>query len=308
MTSVILRDHSETALKLALEENLLQYVKSCIIPGEEVVDSDEVFRWCCGSDILLRNWVLNPKFTSENALLKVKEQIDYFKKRKVPFLWWNGPSATPSNLGNIMVDAGMIKMEQIPKMGDMVMEIRKAEDMESVLNEIVVKTGIEIRKICSMEEIREAVQIVIKSMGYSEEFQRSGELSCKVMLQENPSVNVLVGYAAYLDGKPVSISTVFYGGGVVGLYSVVTLPKYRYRGIGTAITLAPLIDARKRGFEIAVLTATKYGFPVYERIGFKKIEVMEQYVWAPQTIKRFLYKVYFRLQRVKNKNRKKKVR
>ncbi|TFG21074.1 MAG: GNAT family N-acetyltransferase [Promethearchaeota archaeon] len=304
MTSNILRDHSETALKLALEDNILLYVKSCVIPGEDVLDSDELFRWYCGSDILLRNWVLNPKFTPENAHLKVKEQIDFFNHRKVSFLWWIGPSATPLNLGEVMEEVGMIKLEQIPEMGDMVIDIRKSEEMESNLNEIVLKTGIEIRKIRSMEEIRDAVQVVIQSMEYSKEFQRSGEKSCEVMLQEDPSVNMLVGYAAYLDGKPVSISTVFYGGGVAGLYSVVTLPKYQHRGIGTAITLAPLIDARKRGYEIAVLTATKFGFPVYKRIGFNKLKVMDQYFWVPQALKRFLYKMYFSLQHFKNEKKK----
>ena len=62
-----------------------------------------------------------------------------------------------------------------------------------------------------------------------------------------------------------------------------------------------LIDACKRGYEIAVLTATDEGFPIYERIGFKKIEVMEQYVWVHQALKRFLYKMYFHFQRIKNR-------
>ncbi|MHA1111692.1 MAG: GNAT family N-acetyltransferase [Promethearchaeota archaeon] len=299
----ILRDHSENALKLALEANLLLYVKTSVIPGEDVLDSDEMFRWYCGSNILLRNWVLNPKFTSENARLKVKEQIDYFKTRDVTFLWWNGPSAEPSNLGEIMRDAGMMKFELPPRSGDMVLDIRNSEEMEKNLKEIMDKTGIQIRKIRSVDDIRVGVQLAIKTGGFSEEFRQPGEQSCNLMIKEDPDVNVLVGYMAYLDNAPVSISTVFYGGGVAGLYSVGTLKKYRHRGIGTAITLAPLIDAQKRGYEIAVLTATTKGFPIYERIGFKKLKVMEQFIWVSHVIKRFLIKLYFRLQYAKNKKR-----
>ena len=226
-TIELLRDHSETALKLALEENLLQYVKTSVLPEEDVLDSGEVFRWYCGSNMLLRNWVLNPKFTSENAYLKVKEQMDYFKKRKVTFLWWNGPSAEPSNLGEVMRDAGMMKFELPPRSGDMVLDIRNSGEMEKNLTEIMDKTGIQIRKIRSMEDIKEGVQLAIKTGGFSEKFRQPGEKSCELMIKEDPDVNVLVGYVAYLDNTPVSISTVFYGAGVAGLYSVGTLKKLK---------------------------------------------------------------------------------
>ena len=149
------------------------------------------------------------------------------------------------------------------------------------------------------------MKVVIKTTGMSKEFQRMGEISCELMLQEDPNVNVLVGYIAYLNGVPVSVSTVYYGAGVAGIYSVGTLRKYQHRGIGTAITLAPLIDARKRGFEIAVLTATTKGFPIYERIGFKKMEVMEEYIWVYQAFKRFFHGLYFRLQGIKNRIKRK---
>ncbi len=302
-TIEILRDHSETALKIAIEDNILQYMRASVIPGEEVLDTSEIFRWYCGSNILLRNWVLNAKFTPENVISKVREQMDYFKERKVTFLWWNGPSAEPLNLGEIMQDLGMIKFNIPPKSGDMVMDIRDSKDMERKLNEIVKKTGITLQKIKSTQEIRDAANVVVKTMGLSREFQRAGEQSCELMLKEDTSVNALVGYIAYLKNKPVSVSTVFYGAGVAGLYNVGTLPKYRHRGIGTAITLAPLVDAWKRGYEIAVLTATPSGFPIYERIGFKKHHAMDQFFWTPQPFRRFLYKMYFRLQRVKFKKK-----
>ena len=186
------------------------------------------------------------------------------------------------------------------------MDIRNLEDMERNLSKIVKKTGIKIRTMRSKEELHDGVKIAAKTMGLSEEFQERGELSSQLALKEDPSTNVLVGYIAYIDDTPVSVSTVFYGGGVAGLYSVGTLPKFQHRGIGTAITLAPLIDARKRGYEIAVLTATPQGFPIYKRIGFTKLEVIEQYGWISQGWKRFLYRIYFRLQRVKNKKKNKK--
>ena len=139
-----------------------------------------MFRWYCGSNILLRNWVLNPKFSSENAYLKVKEQMDYFKKRKVTFLWWNGPSAEPSNLGEIMENVGMMKFELPLRSGDMVLDIRNSGEMVKNLKEILEKTGIQIRKIRSMEDIKKGVQLAIKTGGFSEEFQQQPRQAAKI--------------------------------------------------------------------------------------------------------------------------------
>jgi predicted acetyltransferase len=64
-------------------------------------------------------------------------------------------------------------------------------------------------------------------------------------------------------------------GGVVGLYGVSTLLGYRRRGIGGAMTLRPLHDARAAGYRTAFLQASPEGARVYERIGFQP---MGQYV------------------------------
>lgn len=289
----ILYDHSEIAIKKAMESNLLQFMKTSVIPGEEVLETYEIFRWYCGSNVLMRNWVLNPKFTPANAHKKVVEQMEYFKDRQVTFLWWNGPSAQPANLGEIMQEAGMIKFNLPSESGDMIMDIRNVHDFKNKYNAILQKTGIVIHTIQSHDEILDAVDIIIKTNRMSENFREPGIKSCEVMLREDPSVNPLVGYIAELKGTPVAVSSVFYGAGVAGIYNVGTLKKHQHRGIGTAITYAPLFDAYKRGFQLAVLTATIEGFPVYNRIGFKKLHVMDQYFWTPQRFKRFFYKLYF---------------
>jgi ribosomal protein S18 acetylase RimI-like enzyme len=174
--------------------------------------------------------------------------------------------------------------------------------MKTKLNEIMKRTGIEIRTIKSYEQIREAATIIVKTNRLSRSFRESGEKSCEIMLQEDPRSNPLVGYIAYIGNKPVAVSSVFYGGGVAGIYNVGTLKKFQHRGIGTAITIAPLIDAQKREFEIAILTATTQGFPVYKRIGFNKLHVLDQYFWVPQRFRRFLFKIYFQWQLKKHNN------
>jgi GNAT superfamily N-acetyltransferase len=86
-------------------------------------------------------------------------------------------------------------------------------------------------------------------------------------------------YLAWLSGQPVATSMVIYAAGAAGIYNVVTLPAARGRGIGRAVTLAPLLEAWERGYRVAVLNATEMGFPVYERLGFARYCDILQYLW-----------------------------
>lgn len=88
-------------------------------------------------------------------------------------------------------------------------------------------------------------------------------------------------YVGYLDGKPVATNMLFNGGGVASVYAVATLPSAQGQGIGAAITLKPLLEARDRdGYKYAVLFSTEMGVKVYERIGFRMTDVrINRYLW-----------------------------
>jgi GNAT superfamily N-acetyltransferase len=84
-------------------------------------------------------------------------------------------------------------------------------------------------------------------------------------------------YLALLDDQPVVTSQVFLAAGVAGIYQVTCLPEARGRGIGTAVTLASLLDARRRGYAIAILQASDLGYPVYRRLGFREYGRLNEY-------------------------------
>ena len=64
---------------------------------------------------------------------------------------------------------------------------------------------------------------------------------------------------------------------MAGLYAVVTLPRARRRGIGTAMVVAPLTDARAAGFRTATLQASAGGQGVYARLGFLPCGAFREY-------------------------------
>jgi GNAT superfamily N-acetyltransferase len=78
-------------------------------------------------------------------------------------------------------------------------------------------------------------------------------------------------FVAWLDGRPVGASTLYLdqATGTAGIYHVDVLADARGRGIGKAVTAAPLATARDLGYRLGVLSASKLGTPVYLALGFQ---------------------------------------
>lgn len=92
----------------------------------------------------------------------------------------------------------------------------------------------------------------------------------------------VMSFYGLTDDRPVATAQVFVDPesrfGVVGW--VGTLPEYRRRGIGRAVTRVAANAGFDMGAELVGLQATSAGFPIYEKLGFRTISS---------------YKVWFRL-------------
>jgi ribosomal protein S18 acetylase RimI-like enzyme len=86
-------------------------------------------------------------------------------------------------------------------------------------------------------------------------------------------------YLALLNGKPVGTSQLFLSEGVAGIYNVTCIPEARGQGIGSAVTLAPLLEARKLGYRIGILQASERGYNLYRRLGFQDFGKLSVYLW-----------------------------
>jgi ribosomal protein S18 acetylase RimI-like enzyme len=79
-----------------------------------------------------------------------------------------------------------------------------------------------------------------------------------------------VGYVGYVNGIAVSTIAVVVAAGAVGVYSVGTLQGFRRRGYGEALMRQVLSAyARETGITRSVLQATRAGYTMYDKMGYR---------------------------------------
>lgn len=88
-------------------------------------------------------------------------------------------------------------------------------------------------------------------------------------------------YAAIVDGRAVAQALTNTQHGAVGVFGVATLPGFRRRGIGRAITAFAIDDVRGEA-DLAWLQSTEMGRPSYESMGFRRIADWDVWV-SPHT-------------------------
>jgi GNAT superfamily N-acetyltransferase len=78
-------------------------------------------------------------------------------------------------------------------------------------------------------------------------------------------------YLARHEGRPASVVVASDLEGDCGIFLVGTIPEARGRGLSTALMRRALSDAASRGCSTSSLQASKMGYPVYRRLGYRDL-------------------------------------
>lgn len=201
------------------------------------------------------NFICRAHLTKKELSSRLTEILAYFPE--LPFSWWVGPADQPEGLGAALEAAGLQRSES---------EVAMAGSISSLRLGLAPPPGLEIRPVRSSGELLDFARIVSRNWDPPDTnvlayYQRAETL----LLQPSCPLKLYVGY---IEGEPVSSAELTLAGPTAGLYNIATLKEFRGRGIGTAITVAPLQDALAAGCETAILQAAPDGLRIYERVGF----------------------------------------
>jgi len=265
----VLTDMSEASLVNAIRGNLCEYFRFLARsrPPEEMLETGHFVRWYTPIQHPWFNGMLLSAAPAQDDIDLIRESIEFFDQQNInTFACWLYPSVNRSDWEGILFDMGFGLDRDTPGM---------ALDLNSLPESGTTSNGLEIRVAEDETAMQTWAHVFTLGYGVPPAWEN---LILEAMIKMGLDLPVR-NYLGYLDGEPVSVSTVFYSEGVAGIYSVVTLPEARGRGLGTALTLAPLLEARQAGYRVGILQSSEMGFNVYKKMGFQHLCQIENFYY-----------------------------
>ncbi len=261
----------ETDAVRAVEDNLFDAWRALAgIPNVEYHRSPKMIRYISGVPFPLCNSIMRANFSPEDPGREVREALAPFKSRRLPMFWWTGPATRPVGLEHRLQEEGLLLTERVPGM---------AAELHSIETTIPAPLDLEIREVRDGKSLDAWIEV----------FRIGNELpEGMAAFFHNAMFHIGfhqdVPYKHYLGlwrDQPVACSSVYLGDGAAGLYNVTTLPAFRGRGIGSAVTLRLIRVAKDRGATLGILHATRMGLPIYRKMGFTECCELGIYLWQP---------------------------
>lgn len=252
-------------VEAAIRDCFLSYAG---LPGAVVDQRDDFIAVRTGVSLPFFNGVPYAVLDGERARDRVRETLASFREKRVPFRWWITPSTAPADLIPILMEQGFRHVYDAPGM---------AADMTTLPAPQAIE-GFEITRVEDADALWSWASILGTAFHRPEEewqvWQRT-YLDFGLARRWRHFIGTL-------DGVVVASSTVCIGDEIGGIYHVATLPGARGRGIGAAITLAAMHEARSEGCGVAALQSSQMAFGVYKAIGFRHCCDLTLYDWRPE--------------------------
>ncbi len=270
--SDILQDLSTPALVGAIKANLFEYYRYLgRSPQAELYDGPRLTWLLTGILHPFLNGVLRTQLGPDDVGESIEATLAHFQSRGMTKLsWWTEPGTQPADLGEHLLAHGLTYTDGGPGM---------AVDLLALNEDVTAPSDLAIRRVGDIKTLKRWVHASATGFGLPD-------------TSEGPCVDLFAGlgfelplrnYVGLLKGEPVAAAQLFLGAGVAGIYWVSTVPEARRQGIGTALTLAPLREARAMGYRIGILHSGPLGLGVYSRLGFQEYCRMSHYFWAGES-------------------------
>ena len=245
-------------LLAAMEANYISYFAGFAqLPYLEFHNDPEMI-WVSSK---LRSWntVLRAQLAANRIATRVEATCAYFKSLNAPLLWQTLPSTQPRNLGNYLKTYGLKSIGGRPHM---------AADLLNLPAEPPIPPDLRIERVYDNASFDKWFQASVAGFEMSP-IHAPIYADAYTLLGFSPE-GPFLHYVGYLQGEPVTSSTLLLANGVAGIYDVSTARPARRQGFGAAISLAPLLEARARGYRYAILQSSQEGYNVYRDLGFEE--------------------------------------
>ena len=230
-------------------------------PGEERIELDRYVLWMSASSGHAVFTVAQRLRLADDAWETDVEEVRALcrERGRVPFTWEVGTHATPTDLADRFLEAGMRPFDEPLAIGMVMTEPPEGEPA----------AGVEVRSVDSPEQLVEAHRIARIGFGMEPEDDDLDEAARDLDAQRE--LGTWVSYLAYLEGRPVAQAQATFTPHGVVMNGGSTLPDARGHGAYRALVRARWEAAAERGTPALVTQAGAMSKPILERLGFRAV-------------------------------------
>ncbi len=265
--SEILTQPTHAELVAAAEANYIAYFAGFAVLPQCEFHRDPELTWFI-ADGPPGTTVLHTELSPQQVARRIEETLQLLKARARSGWWRVTIACQPADLAHHLQAHGLVKIESRPVM---------TASLETLGSEVHVPANLRIVRVQDMATLHDWYVASATGFGAPLEAARPyfDAYAAIGFAMDAPFQH----YVGYLDGEPVTSSTLLLAAGLAGIYDVSTIPRVRKQGLGRAITLAALLEARARGYRYAMLQSTHQGYNLYRGLGFSDLYVEDNYLW-----------------------------
>ncbi len=270
----MLEDFSRQAVIQAMEENLCGTgIRWADLLQTELHEEPEITWFVTGLPFELCNGIIHAQVVAEESQDKIDAILKQLANYQIPMACMVTPSMQAIDFEQHLHAHGWELDDTAPGM---------AVDLQKLDDHIPTPVGLTVKEVIDGAILIQWMRVMTAGSEMPESvFNLLLDLYAQHGFIRNSSIRFYLGS---LNGEPVASSLLFLHGGVAGIYNVATLPHARRQGIGAAVTLAALLDAREAGYRIGVLQSTQMGLHVYHTLGFREYCQFKLYFYSHENV------------------------
>lgn len=273
MTS-ILHDLDADGMMHAIDDNAVGfYIYQGNSPLIHLDQSEVLVRVMSDIKFPIGNTIARSRFTGNKQAIQaeIANALNPFRSHDIPMAWIIGPYTEPPDLDGYLAEEGLFRSPNIPGMAAPIEDLKTIHPLEETIKIQRVKTESDLKLWSSVFDS------VFGLPEFASKFWFDSLLSLGL-----DETNPLQHYIAVDKDEVVGTSSLLLWGGVAGIYNVATIQSMRNQGIGSALSLSPLQDAKTLGYQIGVLQSSDMAVGLYRKLGFKEYGQFVAYIWMGQ--------------------------
>ena len=220
----------------------------------QVIENDYFTLVDTGVNFAVNNGIYQTHIPNDRTEVVIKDVVDYFRNRHLPFIWILNSLSSPSSLKEKLLNYGFSEL------------FIEAGMALNLTNSPIARKGsynlLRIEEVNSIEHSRIFALLSIGGFGLPHDI-------CYNFYLKYPLITPFMKRIIIYDEKiPIGVGLVLLLKKYAVLHNITVLPQYRNKGIGTQISIELFNFTRNAGISVILLHASKEGENLYRKLGF----------------------------------------